>query len=414
MENSLIRPLNIGVNQSGVREHNERLLLTLLQRNGPTPGSELARLANLSPQTISNILRELEHEGLVSRGAPVRQGRVGKPYVPISLAENGVISFGCKIGRRNAVLLLMDFRGHVKAEMQISYEIPTPDIIFSFLEQGIGEMEAQCAPLERARICGIGIAVPFNLWKSPSSKTSSSPSNGWEEPDFAREISKFSSLSVHVVNDATAGCQAEHVYGRGKEFRDYAYFFIGAFVGGGIVLNHSVYQGHQGNAGALGALRTVGPHGESQQLTDTASIQVLEKRLSELGHDPRRLWDQPQDWSSYARLVEPWIGQTAQELAKASLSVCAVIDFEAILIDGAFPESVKQSLVERTRRYLANQDLNGLILPRVEAGLVGGNARAIGAATSPLFQRYFMNGNIKLPNLVGEQIQAPPARWRMR
>ena len=73
-----------------------------------------------------------------------------------------------------------------------------------------------------------------------------------------------------------------------------------------------------------------------------------------------------------------------------------MIDFEAIVIDGAFPETVKHELVERTRRYLVNQDMRGLIAPRIEAGAVGGNARAIGAAASPLFERYFMNGNIRL------------------
>ena len=210
------------------------------------------------------------------------------------------------------------------------------------------------------------------------------------------EVGKFTALPVSVVNDATAGCQAEHIYGRGKEFRDYAYFFIGAFVGGGIVLNHSVYQGHQGNAGALGSLRSFGPQGESQQLIDTASIHLLEARLAENGHDPAKLWEQPQDWARFAKFVEPWIGRTAQELARASLSVCAVIDFEAILIDGAFPEAVKVELVERTRRYLVNQDMRGLIAPRVEAGTVGFNARAIGAATTPLFERYFMNSSLLL------------------
>ena len=57
------------------------------------------------------------------------------------------------------------------------------------------------------------------------------------------------------------------------------------------------------------------------------------------------------------------------------------------------PEPVKQALVERTRRYLVNQDMRGLVAPQIEAGMVGGNARAIGAATSPLFERYFMNGS---------------------
>lgn len=393
---AIIRTLSSGVNQSGVRDHNERLLLTLLQRNGPMAGSELARLANLSPQTVSIILREMEAEGLLARGAPVK-GKVGKPSIPMSLAEGGVLSFGCKIGRRSAVLLLTDFRGTVRHELQMTYQYPMPEPIFGFLKKGMETILALCSPAERERICGIGIGLPFELWKwnelvgAPAEQFAS-----WRDVDFHAELARFTTLPVHIVNDATAGCQAEHIYGRGKEFRDYAYFFIGAFVGGGIVMNHSVYQGHHGNAGALGSLRSFGPQGESQQLIDTASIHLLETRLAENGHDPQELWTQPQDWSRFARFVEPWIGRTAQELAKASLSVCAVIDFEAILIDGAFPDAIKQELVERTRRYLVNQDMRGLIAPRVEAGVVGFNARAIGAATSPLFERYFMNGNLRL------------------
>ena len=80
---TIIRSLSSGVNQSGVRDYNERLLLTLLQRNGPTAGSDLARVANLSPQTVSIILREMEAEGLLSRGTPIK-GKVGKPSVPMS------------------------------------------------------------------------------------------------------------------------------------------------------------------------------------------------------------------------------------------------------------------------------------------------------------------------------------------
>jgi predicted NBD/HSP70 family sugar kinase len=390
---TIIRSLSSGVNQSGVRDHNERLLLTLLQRNGPTAGSDLARMANLSPQTVSIILREMEAEGLLSRGAPIK-GKVGKPSIPMSLAEGGVLSFGYKVGRRSAVLLLSDFRGTVRHQLQLTYKYPMPEPIFRFLRDGMDSILGRCTPAERDRICGIGIAMPFELWKwnelvgAPAEQFAA-----WKDVDFHAELAEFTDLPVSVVNDATAGCQAEHIYGRGKEFRDYAYFFIGAFIGGGVVLNHSVYQGHQGNAGALGSLRSFGPHGESQQLIDTASIHLLEARLAEFGIDPNELWAQPQDWSHLTRFVEPWLGQTAQELAKASLSVCAVIDFEAILIDGAFPEPVKHALVERTRRYLVNQDMRGLVAPQIEAGTVGGNARAIGAATSPLFERYFMNGS---------------------
>ncbi|EPX81154.1 ROK family transcriptional regulator [Litoreibacter arenae] len=395
MDGSKIRSLSGGANQSGLRNYNERLLLSMLQRGGAMPGSDLARIAGLSPQTVSVILRKLEKDGLLTRGAPVR-GKVGKPSVPMALAPDGVFSLGVNIGRRSAKVILMDFTGVVRAEVSTSFPYPLPTEIFAFLESAFDELTSKLEPALQERLCGIGVAAPFELWNWHDMVGASAEEfASWKGTSFQEEIAEFSDLPVVVVNDATAACRAEHVYGRGKEFRDYAYFYIAAFVGGGIVLNHSVFEGHQGNAGALGSLRSVGPNGESRQLIDIASIHLLEARLLEVGLNPSGLWNSD-DWSPYARYVEPWIRQTAQELAKAALSTCAVIDFEAILIDGSLPPDVKETLVERTRRYLSTQDIRGLIAPQVEAGQMGRKAREIGAACSPIFSQYLLNTNAGL------------------
>jgi len=396
MDEEKIRDLSGGVNQRGVRNYNERLLLTMLQRGGAMAGIDLARKAGLSPQTVSVILRKLEKDGIVERGAPVR-GKVGKPSIPITLAKNGVFSIGMKVGRRRSDLLLLDFHGDVRAQVSKNYNYPMPETVFGFLQDGLESILADLPDRTIERVCGIGIAAPFELWRwhellgAPAKNFES-----WKDVDFAREVAKFSDLPICVVNDSSAACHAEHLYGRGKEFRDYGYFFIGSFIGGGVVLNDTVFEGNQGNAGAFGSMRSSGPMGESRQLIDVASLHLLEARLVEAGIDPQVLWSQPQDWTALSRYVEPWIGETAQELAKAALSICSVIDFEAILIDGAFPASVRDELVTRVRRYLVNQDTRGLIPPRIAAGSIGGNARAIGAASTPIFSQFFLNVNAGL------------------
>lgn len=396
MDGTKVRGMSGGVNQSGVRDHNERLLLSMLQRQGAMPGIDAARLAGLSPQTVSVILRKLEQGGFVRRGDPIR-GKVGKPSIPMELDADGVFALGLKIGRRSADLLLLDFSGAVRKQVHTTYAYPLPASVFGFLEVGLSAITEDLTAAEAERLCGIGIATPFELWKwhdlvgAPADKF-----RQWRDVDFQREVARFSTLPVFVVNDATAACRAEHLFGRGKEFRDYAYFFIGSFVGGGVVLNDTVFEGNQGNAGALGALRSTGPMGESRQLIDVASIHLLAARLAEAGLDPKLLTRQPQDWSSIARYVEPWIGEVAQELAKAALSICSVIDFEAIIIDGAFPEDVRAELVERVRRYLVNQDTRGLIPPKIEAGSIGENARGVGAASTPVFSQFMLNTNAGL------------------
>ncbi|MBL1420340.1 MAG: ROK family transcriptional regulator [Alphaproteobacteria bacterium] len=397
MANGKIGVLSSGMNQSGVRNYNERLLLSMLQRrHQPMSGIDLARRAGLSAQTVSIILRKLESDGLLLRGTPIK-GKVGKPSIPMDLAADGVFSFGLKVGHRSAELLLMDFKGEVREQISTTYAFPLPGDIFEFLHQGLLSISSNFRSGVLKRICGIGIAIPFELWKWDNVVGEQSAIfQSWKQVDFKLEVEKFSDLSVFVVNDSTAACRAEHLYGRGKEFRDYAYFFIGAFVGGGVVINHTVFEGNHGNAGALGSLRSTSPLGESRQLIDVASIHVLETRLIELGVCPELIWEQPQDWGEVGKYIEPWISETAQELAKAALSVCSVIDFEAILIDGAFPTNIRTELVERVRRYMATQDTRGLIAPRIEVGNVGINARAIGAASGPIFSQYLLNTNAGL------------------
>ena len=354
------------------------------------PASDLAKRADLSPPTVSSILRRLETEGLVLRGDPVR-GKVGKPSTPMSLNSEGAYSFGLKIGRRSSELVMIDLNGALRDERSLTYAQPVPNEIFSFVSDSISEIRSPLLPAQVDRICGLGVGAAFEIWNWPDANaTGQAEFAEWQSINLAQELENLTGLPVSLLNDATAACQAEHSFGRGKEFQDYAYFFIGAYIGGGIVLDNAVYEGRQGNAGALGSLRSIGPNGESMQLVEMASIRQLEMRLHEMDLDSRQLWTDPDSWQALSRSVDPWLGQTAQELSKAALSVCSVIDFEAILIDGAFPDSIRNELVERVRRYVSTQDTRGLVPPRIEAGSIGRKARAIGAATRPIDKQFML------------------------
>ena len=111
-----IQTISSGATQRGLRDYNERLILSMIQRNGALPGSEVARHAGLSPQTVSLIMRKLEADGLLAKGMPLRAGRVGKPSVPMDLAADGAFSFGLDVGRRGANLVLMDFQSTKKTD----------------------------------------------------------------------------------------------------------------------------------------------------------------------------------------------------------------------------------------------------------------------------------------------------------
>ncbi|WP_108260495.1 ROK family transcriptional regulator [Mangrovicoccus ximenensis] len=336
MDGNEIRDLGAGVNQTGLRAHNERLILSLIQRHGAMAGSDIAKRTELSAQTVSNILRKLETEGFLLRGEPQR-GRVGKPSVPMALDPDGALSFGLKIGRRSSDLAVMNMAGEVLEQSQLTYRYPMPDRIFGYLETGMAALSEALTPHQRDRLCGIGIAAPLEIWSWLEPLGAPAEMAVWQGLDFTEEVARFSDLPLFTVNDATAAARAEHVHGRGRQFRDYAYFYIGSFIGGGIVMNSAVIEGAQRNAGALGSLRIAGPDGRLQSLLETASLYLLEAKIEEAGGNTAALWRQPQDWTGFGAELEAWISLAAPAIAQAARTACAVIDFEAVLIAGAAP-----------------------------------------------------------------------------
>ncbi|MGN6469425.1 MAG: sugar kinase, partial [Rhizobiaceae bacterium] len=166
--------------------------------------------------------------------------------------------------------------------------------------------------------------------------------------------------------------------------------YIGAFAGGGIAINRSVFSGQTGNAGALGSMLVPGPAGKPVQLIDIASIAVLERALNRSGRDAAHLWTSPADWGDLGAALDEWIAAAAGALAHATLAASSVIDFEAAVVDGWMPLEVRARLVSSIRLEIAKLDAEGLRVPEIREGTVGHHARALGGASLPLSERFLI------------------------
>jgi predicted NBD/HSP70 family sugar kinase len=102
----------------------------------------------------------------------------------------------------------------------------------------------------------------------------------------------------------------------------------------------------------------------------------------------------PDDWGNIGPELDIWLEQAARFLAQAAVATMSVIDFEAIIIDGAMPANVRASLVKKTREALTRQDLRGLPKFTIEEGSIGSDARAMGAASLSLFANYIIDRDV--------------------
>lgn len=388
-----LSPAGRGTNPTGVRLYNERVILSLIRRHRALGKVDIARLTGLSTQTTTVIMNRLHADGLLTAGERQR-GRIGQPSVPFSLNPDGAFGVGLMIGRRSSDLVLMDLTAGIRARARLTYAYPLPQALMDFAEREIPRLTAVLTKEQRARVTGIGVAMPFELWNWEADlETPPGALADWRTFDVTRELGQlFPDWPVRMCNDATSACAAELTFGRGAAFHDFAYLYIGTFIGGGIVLNGSLFPGRSGNAGALGSMpilrREVGGTASLQQLIRTASIYRLERRLIARGLPGTDIWLSPDDWSKFAEPLDEWLDEAADGLAQAIAAMLSVIDFEAIVIDGAFPTDVRTRLVERTRQRLTAIDRQGLTDAVVVEGSVGRDARAIGGAALPLLATF--------------------------
>jgi predicted NBD/HSP70 family sugar kinase len=102
------------------------------------------------------------------------------------------------------------------------------------------------------------------------------------------------------------------------------------------------------------------------------------------GKDPSILWRSSDDWSEVGATLHAWIEQTTDSLKTAIGSAISVIDFEAIVIDGAFPKSIRSTIVEQTREKFGRVEMQGVASVDIVEGMIGSDARVLGAASLPL------------------------------
>ncbi|KQT64443.1 MULTISPECIES: ROK family transcriptional regulator [unclassified Aureimonas] len=383
-----------GSNQSGLRAHNERAVLSLIRRHGVMAKADIARRTGLSPQTASVIMRALEGEGLVLRDEP-RRGRVGQPSIPMRLNPGGAFALGLKIGRRSADLVLMDFVGAIRSHRRITYPYPRLGQVLDFARQSAREIEGAMSGEEKGRLCGLGVAMPDEIWNW-GEEIGAPPGvmSEWQAADVMEEIAAVTGHAVHRANDATAACAAENVFGS-TGCLDYVYVFVGAFVGGGIVIDGDLVTGRTGNAGALGSMPVPKPGGGTDQLINSASIHVLEKMAREEdGRDISAIWLRESAWDELGPVLDRWIETAASGLAHATVAAASIYDFEAAVIDGSFPDSVRTRLVAATAAALKTLRVEGLTPPIVRAGTIGASAREIGSASLPFFARFLLDHRV--------------------
>jgi predicted NBD/HSP70 family sugar kinase len=248
---------------------------------------------------------------------------------------------------------------------------------------------------------GVGLTAPLSLhkWADLMGGDAAQALARWEHIDLPAEVQRLTDLPVVFAKDTTAACVAELLQGHGRSVRSFLYVFVGTFIGGGLVLSGHIMNGERGNAGAIGSL-PVGlasrGSGMPPQLLQKASGWQLEQALLAAGHNPLLIHQADIMDAAYAEFTASWIAQASQALAMTVASSAALLDLDAVVMDGSLGAPLMTALMTATQEALAAYRFDGMHQPQLLAGQVGAHARALGGALLPLHSQFFPDKDIFL------------------
>ncbi len=222
--------------------------------------AEIARRANLSRSTVSELVAFLLSTGLVSE-AGVGASRGGRRPINLEFQDEACVIVGLDIGATHLTAVLTDLRGRVLAAEYREWPVRTdPDGTRALAIELIVACLAKRADVSRS-LLGIGIAVPSPVDPRHPERLSPLVMPDWGGRNGFDVIQSRFGVPLFIDNDANLGALAEQWWGAGRGVPDFAYIKVATGVGSGHVIEGRVRRGATGVAGEIGHV-AIDPRGD--------------------------------------------------------------------------------------------------------------------------------------------------------
>jgi predicted NBD/HSP70 family sugar kinase len=381
-----------GTNQEGTSAHNRRVIIDALRMNKSLSRADLARATKLTKQTVSNIVEELENDGLVTSQAVVRRGR-GQPSTPYQLVAEGAFAIGLQIDRHMTRAVAVDLLGNVLVRAAASLPPGGPsagaNVILDLVE-GVRTDLSAISPQATKRLVGLGIAMPgpFGLDAKDDDPWMMA---AWQNYPLLAILAAGTGLEVGLQNDATSSAIAERMVGAAHGLDNAVCLYLGYGIGAGLILNGELYSGANGNAGEIGMVLYPASAvlGDRRTLEHRASLASLYQHMGMDAADPDLHSKLAKAAEAEDEAVMAWIKWAAGDLRWSVQLIETIFDPESVILCGTAPEPLARRLVDAMHPLLPSiAERQVRTVPRLQLGMTDPWAVALGAAAEPISRTF--------------------------
>ncbi|MFM8890517.1 MAG: ROK family transcriptional regulator, partial [Planctomycetia bacterium] len=298
-----------------LRRINERRLLEVIQRQGPSSRATLTRVSGLTAPTVSKAVDSLLRRGLVEELAP-REAALGRPGRLVRMAAESAAVLGVVVDARLSSVVAAGLDGVVSESQTVRFATPA-----TYAEL-LDAMEAQCRSLlagVTGRVHGIGVSVPGLVNERLGEIVFCPNLHLLDKRNPARDLQQRLGIDCVLLQETDALCLSERMYGDAGGLHDFAMLDVSTGLGLGVMAGGEVLSGHSGMAGEIGHLTIVpdgircgcGNRGCLETLaSDTALVRQISagtQRTLSLEEVAALLHDRPDAWEPEIRTVSGYL-----------------------------------------------------------------------------------------------------------
>jgi predicted NBD/HSP70 family sugar kinase len=254
-----------GTNINNVKLHNQQVVLLSLLYEGSLSRVQLAKKADLSNTTITNLVGELIQEGILSEDGgnelePNVLRPVGRPRTGVHLVPDSRYAVGVHIGVGLFRIAITNLYNEILTNQIYNFDINEP--AEKVLAQIVEKIEAIISEsgVGHNKILGVGVLAP-NL--------------NWHNVPIQEYIQNVLNLPVVVDNNVHAMAIGETYFGAARGVDSMAFVYGRTGVGAGLIFRGQVFRGSTTGAGEIGHMILLMRGGEPCRCGNSGCLETL-------------------------------------------------------------------------------------------------------------------------------------------
>lgn len=358
---------------------NDRRVIELLFCERGLSRKELAERLNVTAASLTRIAGRLMEAGIVLEAVD-RQGLLGQPRRPLSIAPQKFFAAGINFALTTIDVALIDLAGTVVAVRRGALDRPVPQRAAVAAKLLLDSMLSE-AHVEHDALVGVGVSVPGNFSHASGNIRMHSLFPEFDDISLAKIFHDALGWDVVIENDGACAVLGEYFYGEGHKHRVFFKYHLGHGFRAGVIIDGRPFRGAYGNACVTGVLF---PYGQPRP-----TGQDLIEMLAEAGMPMSDIADLDVPPPEAEPIIARWADRAAVQLEEAARIATGFFDPEVIVIGGRLPSFLNERLVARIDTASLPGPSRGLPVAPMRASRLGPSAGAIGAACALFFTRFF-------------------------